>query len=254
MADNNQPPPMSIQDFTTDYALSDSIDKRFERLRVERRGLRSWNSFEEDSEYLESLLQLSLPSIPLDWKPEVRPWDHFASSETLMLNLYHSTVIQRINIALSVALPGTALIGSVARFPSWGTENRVEGGAEVGIVPDLLVLEGRPENVKNLADLAKMIVVVGDAKLKVVDPEKDKSMILPGTIACLEPYPAQPVQYCIDLKFRFGFVLTNFELVLFQLVRLDSHRSDRIKTRSSRLNNSSSQHELPPEFEDITDL
>ncbi|ORY62057.1 uncharacterized protein BCR38DRAFT_475503 [Pseudomassariella vexata] len=56
---------------------------------------------------------------------------------------------------------------------------------------------------------------------------------LPGTHACPEAYVAQVVQYCIDHDTPLGFVLTNDELVLLQLIRSDDAREQPPRTRSS---------------------
>ncbi|KAI0097571.1 hypothetical protein GGR51DRAFT_540751 [Nemania sp. FL0031] len=225
--------------FILPTSSDDQIDKRFEHLRVERRGLRLWTSFEENSEYLQPFLLQTLTQVSHGWKPHIGPWNRLASSEVLVLNLYHLTVIQRVNIALR-CLPqtiNTSLIGAATTFSSYGTENNMDGETYRRIIPDLLAVDGNPEDVHTLSDpdiLKNKIIVAGDAKLKAVQPYEGDTRILPGTIACLESYLAQPVQYCIDLDIRFGFLLTNFELVIFQLVRQNPlPRDSPIKTRSS---------------------
>ncbi|KAI1271434.1 hypothetical protein F5Y07DRAFT_404410 [Xylaria sp. FL0933] len=176
---------------------SNKGDKRFKTLQVERRGLRLWDSFEENPTHLETYLRLPVAS-PLGWAPVIfEGWGRYTSSETLLLNQYQQTLIQRINIALEASLPETAIIGDPGRFESYGHED-----------------SGR-------------------------DIDKSHPLLLPGTKGCLEPYLAQAVQYCVDFNIRFGFVLTRHELVIFQLMRVDSPRLDPIRTRSSRFNTSS---------------
>ncbi|KAI0399636.1 hypothetical protein F4802DRAFT_588740 [Xylaria palmicola] len=207
--------------------LRNGINRRFQTLRVERQGLRRWDSFEEDPRYLEAYLERPVTITP-GWQPLILDgWGRFVSSETMVLNQYQSNMILRVNIALQASLPGAAIISEPRRF-SWSGDQELD----TQIAPDLVVVHGNPAGFNALEDATGMIVAVGDAKFHMRNVNTLFKR-LPGTQGCLESYLAQSVQYCINFNIRFGFVLTNLELVIFQLVRVDSTRTDPIRTRSS---------------------
>ncbi|KAI1822770.1 hypothetical protein F4861DRAFT_375185 [Xylaria intraflava] len=214
------------------------FDNTYRTLPVGRRGLRLWDSFEEDPEYLHEYLRRPT-SCPLGWRPIVVDWCRFASSEALVLNQYQLTVIQRINIALGASHPNTSIIATPTTFTSFGPrDNKVDDDSNTRIAPDLVVLDGKPERVNGTRDFRPMVIVAGDAKLS-TDREDGGDKVLPRTHACIEPYLAQPVHYCLTFGVPFGFVLTSYELVIFQLVRLDSPVGDVMRTRLSHPNISS---------------
>jgi hypothetical protein len=216
-------------------APPDKIDPRFKTLRLERRGLRTWSSFEEDPAYLEKFKKLPA-GYSSNWKPTVFPWTRYLGSETNMVDLFKSTLILRLNIALNVVSPSISVIGTPKHFRSYGTDdNRLEGGPEVRIGPDLLVVDGDPTTPPSLGDLEARIVVIGEAKVKNVDLTKNKLDFLPQTLGCYESWLAQAVQCCIDLNIPLGWVQTNHEVVLFHLARTGSPHSQNyaMTTRSS---------------------
>ncbi|KAI0538838.1 hypothetical protein GGR58DRAFT_525700 [Xylaria digitata] len=103
------------------------------------------------------------------------------------------------------------------------------GEGETKVAPDWVVIYGDPTH---LTALDKNIIALGDTKLKSGLTSDGSS--LPDTIACPEPYLAQVVQYCIDAEIPLGFVLTNYELVVFHLVKYDFRpNSERYTTRAS---------------------
>jgi len=223
-------------------APSNRFDPRFKTLRVERRGLRKWSSFEEDPAYLDKFKKLPT-GYPSNWKPTAFPWTRYLGSETNMVDLLKSTLILRLNIALDIVSPGTSVIGTPKHFRSYGTDdNRLEGGPEVHVGPDMFVVGGDPTTPPNLGDLEARIVAFGEAKVKHADLTKNATEFLPGTVGCHESWLAQAVQCCIDLNIPLGWVQTNFEVVLFQLSRTRNPQSQShaMTTRSSNLQSSHS--------------
>ncbi|CAI7622219.1 unnamed protein product [Penicillium manginii] len=106
----------------------------------------------------------------------------------------------------------------------------VKGGKNTVILPDWIALEGdyKPED-ENFPDLEQLalcgkIVAVGDTKL--VSPLSDTSRVerkvqdvIDGTHSCHRNYLAQVQHYAKMLRTRYGFILTNKELVLAQFLR-----------------------------------
>jgi hypothetical protein len=66
-------------------ASADRIDKRFTRIRVDRRGLRKWDTFEEKPDIIESLMKLPT-GLPENWVPCIDPWDRYLGSELNMVD------------------------------------------------------------------------------------------------------------------------------------------------------------------------
>ncbi|KAI3316573.1 hypothetical protein HD806DRAFT_424638 [Xylariaceae sp. AK1471] len=201
-------------------APPDSFDRSYATLRVERRGLRKWETYEEKPSYVQDLMKRPT-GLPADWRPVIDDWDRFAASELSVADLLKKTVIQRVKIALNIVSPGTSIVGTPAHFQSYGSDdNRIEGGFEKRIGPDLVMLDGGSRQPPNLQDFQKYIVAIGDIKVKQVESIKHNPKILPGTIGIYESWLAQPVQCCIDLNIPIGFVLTNVEVVFFHLCKL----------------------------------
>ncbi|KAI0539436.1 hypothetical protein GGR58DRAFT_464297 [Xylaria digitata] len=218
-------------------APRDRFDPRFKTLRVERRGLREWTSFEENPAYLDKFKRLPT-GYSSDWKPTVPLWARYLGSETNMVDLLKSTLILRLNIALNVVSPGISVIGTPKHFPSYGTDdNRLEGGPEVHIGPDLLIVDGDPTTLPRLKDLEARVVTFGEAKVKDGRLANNAQDFLPDTLGCYESWLAQAVQCCIDLNIPLGWVQTNREVVLFHLSRTDNPQSQNhaMTTRSSNL-------------------
>ncbi|RWA03711.1 hypothetical protein EKO27_g11396 [Xylaria grammica] len=215
--------------------LSSAVDKKYETLRIRRRGLRKWDCFEEDPAHLQAYLQNVTPYCA-SWKPCIVPWQRLAASERMVQDLYALTLIHRVNVALDSAVPrGLCMIGTPRHFPSWGNENsRSEGQEERNtIAPDWALVVGDGDPPPGLEVLGEHIIALGDTKLRRKDDRRD-SPPLPGTQGCAEAYLTQVVQYCIDMNVPFGFVLTNLELVVFQVSRHEPGGGrEPIVTRSS---------------------
>ncbi|KAI1145558.1 hypothetical protein F4825DRAFT_473866 [Nemania diffusa] len=187
---------------------SNRFDPRFRKLRVERRGLRKWTSFEENPAYLDQFKQLQT-NYPLNWKPVVFPWNRYVGSETNMVDLLKLTLMLRLNIALNIIFPGVSIIGTPTYFHSYGNDdNRAEGGPEVLIAPDLLVFSD--PNIASappaLRELEAKIVTFSEAKVNHdTRPLKSKKYTLPGTVGCYESWLAQAVQCSLDLNVSLGW-------------------------------------------------
>ncbi|KAI0192420.1 hypothetical protein F4808DRAFT_377166 [Astrocystis sublimbata] len=208
----------------------DKLEKDYERLQVGRKGLRAWTSFEEHPGFLQPSMVKQV-DVPADWKPYIDAWDRYVRSELNLVDLLKKTLLLRVKIALAAVSPGTSIIGTTHFFNSLGKKVR--------IAPDLLVLDGGA-NLQLGEALEDRIVAIGDVKVKQPDEQedtpKDLPRLLPGTSGCFEPWLAQPVQCCMDKDVPFGFVLTNREIVLFQLVREnDDLVPAQRRTRSSGL-------------------
>lgn len=214
-------------------AYPSQIDRKYETLRIERRGLRKWTCLEENPAHLLAYLSNDTP-YQVGWKPHITSWQRYAASERIVQDVYASSLIHRVNVALDVVAPNhLSIIGTPRQFPSWGTEtSRLEGEEEKKIAPDWVLVYGDGRTPPNLANLDDTIIAWGDTKLKTSGDITD-TRILPGTYACPEPYLAQVVQYCIDMDFPLGFLLTNYELVIFQVIRYDPREEEQISTRAT---------------------
>ncbi|KAI0448268.1 hypothetical protein F5B21DRAFT_166498 [Xylaria acuta] len=85
-------------------------DKKYEGLRVERRGLRRWNSFQENPACLQAYLDRYC-AYPEGWRPYVTAWQRYAASERMVQDVYGLTLIHRVNNCLSLEHPSTFLVG-----------------------------------------------------------------------------------------------------------------------------------------------
>lgn len=150
----------------------------------------------------------------------------------MLENLYSSTLVTRVNIALHHVIPSgvrcITIITCPGAFDSHDPD--IKGGKSTVILPDWMALEGeyKPHDdiFPNLEELAfgGKVIAVGDTKLvsrrlasSGVD-EKIKDTIA-GTHSCHRSYLAQVQHYAKMLRTRFEFVLTNKELVLAQFLR-----------------------------------
>ncbi|KAI3322827.1 hypothetical protein HD806DRAFT_115708 [Xylariaceae sp. AK1471] len=229
------------------------IDKKYETLRIERRGLRKWECFEEEPAHLQVYLRDVTP-YQKGWKPHIVPWQRYAASERMVQDLYGLTLIHRVNVALDTAVPGRlSIIGTPKYFPSWGNEaSRSEGQEERNkIAPDWALVLGDGGDPPALEELGENIIAWGDTKLKRGDHGSDSR--LPGTYECPEAYLAQVVQYCIDMSIPLGFVLTNYELVVFHVSKYEPEGQERIATRSSNYG-TSTWHLLPSNATEETEF
>lgn len=130
------------------------IDRKYETPRIERRGLRKWTCLEENPAHLRAYLSNDTP-YQVGWKPRITSWQRYAASERIVQDLYASSLIHRVNVALDVAAPNhLSIIGTPRQFPSWGTEtSRLEGEEEKKIAPDWVLVYGDRRTPPNLATL-----------------------------------------------------------------------------------------------------
>ncbi|KAJ5115588.1 hypothetical protein N7526_011469 [Penicillium atrosanguineum] len=212
-----------------DSARCTSVDRRYEVLGQTQ----NWDSFHAHNFLSAPILRQSLETefIP-KWQAWISDPARNICSERMLEDLYSKTLVTRVNIALRHAIPpgdrSVTIITCPGAFDSHDPD--VKGGKQTVILPDWIVLEGEysPHNDRfpDLEELALCgkIVAVGDTKLvgqrsdnSRVD-EKAKETIL-GTHSCHWSYLAQVQHYAKMLRTRFGFVLTNKELVLAQFLR-----------------------------------
>lgn len=210
-------------------ARSASVDRRYEVLGLTQ----GWQSFNSHNIHSSPILRRSLES---EFTPQWQAWISDVArviySERMLESLYSSTLITRVNIALQHATaPGdgsVTIISCPGAFDSHDPD--VKGGKKTVILPDWIALEGgynpHDDNFPDLEELALCgkIIAVGDTKL--VSQRPDGSRVdehAEGTISdthsCHWSYLAQVQHYAKMLRTRFGFVLTNKELVLAQFLR-----------------------------------
>ncbi|KAJ6027392.1 uncharacterized protein N7446_004012 [Penicillium canescens] len=212
-----------------DSARSTSVDRRYEVLGQTQ----PWHSFNSYDIRSAPVLRHSLETefIPR-WQAWMSDVSRVIYSERMLENLYSSTLITRVNIALQHVIPSgdrcITIITCPGAFDSHDPD--VKGGKRTVILPDWIALEGEykphDDSFPNLEELAfsGKVIAVGDTKLvsrrlasSGVD-EKIKDTIA-GTHSCHRSYLAQVQHYAKMLRTRFGFVLTNKELVLAQFLR-----------------------------------
>ncbi|KAI0489659.1 hypothetical protein F4859DRAFT_523583 [Xylaria cf. heliscus] len=203
-----------------DDAPADKLDPKYDRLRIERRGLREWKSFEGWPPALRNIM--TQPThVPVHWRPDIEELDRYAAAEINVVDLLKKTIIGRVNCALRTASHPVRIIGTPKFFGSNG-----EGSQRIG--PDLVVIDGRPPT---LDRIRHNVVAFGDVKVK--QPRNLSSMTFLPETNCYEGWLAQPVQACLGLNIPFGFLLTNRELIIFQLVRMEDEPSSTRVTRGS---------------------
>jgi hypothetical protein len=212
-----------------DSVRSTSVDRRYEVLGKTQ----PWHSFYSHDIHSVPVLRHSLETefIP-QWQAWISDVARVIYSERMLENLYSNTLMTRVNIALHHAIPQrdrcVTIITCPGAFDSYDPD--VKGGKNTVILPDWIALEGEykphDDSFPNLEELALCgkVVAVGDTKLvsrrlatRGVE-EKGKDTIA-GTHSCHPSYLAQVQHYAKMLRTRFGFVLTNKELVLAQFLR-----------------------------------
>ncbi|KAJ5545266.1 hypothetical protein N7535_006350 [Penicillium sp. DV-2018c] len=150
----------------------------------------------------------------------------------LAKTLYYSTLLTRVNIALHNAIPSDNPRLSIMACPG-SFESDLPDTDVRAILPDWVVVEGTytPYDpiIPKLGDLVQggKIVAVGDTKLVKQrsnthvrkEGESEPPPIVTGTNSCHRNWLAQVQHYSHVLGTRFGFLLTNKELVLAQFLR-----------------------------------
>lgn len=183
-------------------------------------------------------------------------------SERQLESLYYNTLITRVNIALHKAIPPEEPRVTVVMCPG-SFDSKWHETEVMSVLPDWVVVEGNytphdlsfPRLVELVSD--DKIVAVGDTKLVqkllTANARKEKieagNVIVKGTHSCQPGWLAQVQHYAHMLGTRFGFVLTNKELVLAQFLREEessprSQRGLRSSTLAEQLHPG-----LPPDFE-----
>jgi hypothetical protein len=155
-------------------------------------------------------------------------------SERQLESLYYSTLVTRVNIALHNAIPSDEPRVTVINCPG-AFDSDLPDSAVTAILPDWVVIEGTytPHNAE-VPDLEELvlrgkIVAVGDTKLVQQrlntgarkQESEDRKTVVEGTQSCHPAWLAQVQHYAHMLGTRFGFILTNKELVLAQFLRED---------------------------------
>ncbi|KAJ5721075.1 uncharacterized protein N7483_009009 [Penicillium malachiteum] len=138
--------------------------------------------------------------------------------------LYIDTLITRVNVALQHAIPSGDRSATIIVCPgAFDSHLPDEKGGNSTILPDLVVLEGeyKPQDryFDTLDELASnhKVLAVGDVKLA----DRNGEDTVRGAHSCHRSYLAQVQHYAVMTNTRFGFVLTNKELVLAQFLRSD---------------------------------
>ncbi|KAK8073322.1 hypothetical protein PG994_004221 [Apiospora phragmitis] len=186
-------------------AAKDKRDGRDQTLRIERQGLRAWNSFEEDP-----------PGLGEFRKHPIR--GSSAPRRTSDHHIAHGPIISA-NLALEAIFPGnpTAIVGTMTCFRSYGTDdNRRDGEPEKQIAPDLMVVQTNDTYPSRTA-LRKHVLVCGDVKVQAHDWIHDRGDVIPGTTGCYESWLTQAVTHCIDLDLLIEWLQTSREVVFFHL-------------------------------------
>ncbi|KAJ6008029.1 hypothetical protein N7540_012005 [Penicillium herquei] len=140
----------------------------------------------------------------------------------MLETLYIDTLITRVNIALQHAISygnrRATIIVCPGAFDSHARDD--EGGKPTTILPDLVVLEGeyKPQDrdFETLDQLASNHKVLAVGDVKIADGNSRDTVM--STHSCHRNYLAQVQQYAVMTNTRFGFVLTNKELVLAQFL------------------------------------
>ncbi|KAJ5627520.1 hypothetical protein N7528_004947 [Penicillium herquei] len=182
-----------------------------------------WDSFSSPNILHASPLQNLLgKQITPRWQPWIPDAFRVIYSERMLETLYTDTLITRVNIALQHAIPSgnrrVTIIVCPGAFDSHARGD--EEGKSTTILPDLVVLEGeyKPQNrdFKTLDQLASnhKVLAVGDVKIS----DGNARDIVLGTHSCHWNYLAQVQHYAVMTNTRFGFVLSNKELVLAQFL------------------------------------
>lgn len=244
-----------------DSAGPSSVDRRYEELGQTE----VWHALSNiiSSPKISASLDITFTPWWQVWMPDLA---RIIYNERQLESLYYNTLITRVNIALEHAIPPEdpriTVVVCPGSFNSYDPHS--SDGKETLILPDWIVIEGTytPQDVSfpRLDQLALegKIIAVGDTKLVrhqskpggVSEIFRSPGHVVDGTHSCHRGYLAQVQHYARMLRTRFGFVLTNKELVLAQFLREDEatprlprQRGLRSLTQSSQL-----QRGVPSDF------
>lgn len=212
-----------------DSARPTSVDRRYEMLGETE----PWHSFNSDDIHQVPEISCYLQTeFNCQWRAWIPDAARVIYSERMLESLFSSTLISRVNMALRQTITVdenlVTIIACPGAFDSHDPD--VKGGKSTVILPDWIALEGdyKPED-DNFPDLEQLalcgkIVAVGDTKLVTTQSDSCRAErkgrdVINGTHSCHRNYLAQVQHYAKMLRTRYGFVLTNKELVLAQFLR-----------------------------------
>ncbi|KAK4075219.1 hypothetical protein Purlil1_12730 [Purpureocillium lilacinum] len=204
-----------------------------------------WRTFSQDllsSDILEAHLARTLEN---HWNSAWIPdFERLIYCERQLEALFHKTLISRVNFALRVAtmslqLPAITIVVSPGSFDSYHPDGT--DGKGTTIRPDWVVVQGDfsvgCDSFPDLDDLASegRILVVGDTKIgKRKDRPSEAAQHVTGSISCRRGSLAQVQHYCTMLRTRFGFVLSDEELLVAQFLREEDATPRSVRQRGLR--------------------
>jgi hypothetical protein len=187
-----------------------------------------WDTFSNSHINANSTIGLCLAApCSSHWTSYVAEAQRLIYNERQLENFYSFTLVNRVNIALeasttSYGQPAITIVVCLGAFESWGNDHHPDGSA---IKPDWLILEGDYRNDDGkfltpgqLVDEGK-VIAVGETKLSRDANGHTLDNIVPGTLSCDVSYFAQLQQYGLMTKTRFGFIITETEVVVVQFLR-----------------------------------
>ncbi|KAL7797931.1 hypothetical protein V8C43DRAFT_329212 [Trichoderma afarasin] len=173
------------------------------------------------------------------WEPQIPNFARVVYSERQLEALFLQTLITRVNIALDKAIPPNeeriAILVGPGAFESVSAEASVQR-----LLPDWIVVQGdfdigmEADLLPFIMDLARegKILAVGDTKLV----RKGGGGNVSYTKACHHDILRQLQDYCLNLYTRFGFILSNEELVVVQVIAAQEASSRKAEQRGLRSN------------------
>ncbi|KAM6485431.1 hypothetical protein HDV62DRAFT_286815 [Trichoderma sp. SZMC 28011] len=188
-------------------------------------------------------------SCAVSWEPQIPRFARVVYSERQLEALFLQTLITRVNIALDKAIPPNeeriAILVGPGAFESVSAEASVQR-----LLPDWIVVQGDfdigmeaySHSLPVLKDLARegKILAVGDTKLVRKGGGSDNASY---TKACHHEFLRQLQDYCLNLYTRFGFILSNEELVVVQVMAAQEASPRKAEQRGLRSNGG---HQLEP--------
>ncbi|KAL6794861.1 hypothetical protein GGI42DRAFT_332500 [Trichoderma sp. SZMC 28013] len=200
-----------------------------------------WSDFDVESISAHPSIAASLSRpCAVRWEPQVPRFARVVYSERQLEALFLQTLITRVNIALDKAIPPNeeriAIVVGPGAFESVSAEASVQR-----LLPDWIVVQGNFNvNMKAnvlpvLKDLATegRILAVGDTKLV---RQWSGSGNVSYTKACHHDFLRQLQEYCLNLYTRFGFILSNEELVVVQVMAAQEASPRKAEQRGLRSN------------------
>ncbi|KAL6701719.1 hypothetical protein J3F84DRAFT_399414 [Trichoderma pleuroticola] len=181
------------------------------------------------------------------WEPQIPRFARVVYSERQLEALLLQTLITRVNIALDKAIPANeeriAILVGPGAFESVSAEASTQR-----LLPDWIVFQGDfdidmgTDLLPVLKDLARegKILAVGDTKLV---RKGGSSSNVSHTKACHHDFLRQVQDYCLNLYTRFGFILSNEELVVVQAMPAQEASPRKAEQRGLRSNGG---HQLEP--------